>query len=45
MYNILALQQENISLLHAINKGADKPVHPHSLTSAFVIRFLPTNDT
>ena len=22
------------------NKGADQPVHPHSLISAFVIRFL-----
>ena len=24
----------------ANNKGADQPAHPHSLISAFVIRFL-----
>ena len=28
---------ENLILLHAINKGTYKPVHPHSLISAFVI--------
>ena len=27
-------------LLHANNKGADMPVHPRSLISAFIIRYL-----
>ena len=27
-------------LCHANNKGADQPVHPHSLISAFVVRCL-----
>ena len=31
---------ENLTLLHVNNKGADQPAHPHSLISAFVIRFL-----
>ena len=32
--------QENLILLHANNKGADLPVQPHSLISAFVIPCL-----
>ena len=28
--------RENLTLLHANNKGADHPAHPHSLTCAFV---------
>ena len=31
---------ENLSSGCANNKGADQPAHPHSLISAFVIRFL-----
>ena len=27
-------------MLYANNKGADQPVHPHSLISAFVVRYL-----
>ena len=30
---------ENLSLVFANNKGVNQPVHPHSLISAFVIRF------
>ena len=29
----------------ANNKGADQPAHPHSLISAFIIRFLKSNVT
>ena len=29
-----------MTLFYANNKGADQPVHPHSLISTFVIRFL-----
>ena len=31
---------ENLFMPYASNKGADQPVHPHSLISAFVIRCL-----
>ena len=37
---IWASAQENLSPGFANNKGADKPAHPHSLNSAFVIRVL-----
>ena len=37
---IWALMRENLTLLHVNNKGTDQPVHPHSLISAFDIRFL-----
>ena len=37
---IWALTQENLALRFANNKGTDKPVHPHSLISAFVIHLL-----
>ena len=36
----LALTQENLSSGFANSKGADQPVHPDRLISAFVIRFL-----
>ena len=38
-YN-LATSWENLFKLYANNKGADQPVHPHSLMSAFVVRCL-----
>ena len=31
---------ENSTLLHMNSKGTDRPVHLHSLVSAFVIRIL-----
>ena len=31
-----ASMQENLTLLHGNNKGADQPAHSHSLISAFV---------
>ena len=34
---------ENKTLLYDNNKGADQPGHPHSLTSAFVIRSMEIN--
>ena len=34
---IWAFWRENLILMHANNKGADQPVHPHSLISTFVI--------
>ena len=33
-------QLRNLFYPYANNKGADQPVHPHSLISAFVFRFL-----
>ena len=41
IYN-LASTCENLTLnlLYANNKGADQPVHPHSLFSTFAIRSL-----
>ena len=38
--NILSLMRENLSSGFANNTGADQPVHPRSLISAFVIRLL-----
>ena len=35
-----ASMQETLILLLANNEGADQPAHPHSLISAFVIRYL-----
>ena len=32
--------RENLFLSYANNEGADQPVHPRSLISAFVIRFI-----
>ena len=32
--------QENFTLLHANNMGADQPAHPPSPISAIVVRFL-----
>ena len=37
---VRASSQENLTLLHANNKGADQPTHLRSLVSAFVVRFL-----
>ena len=37
---IWASSQENQSSGFVNNTGADKPVHPHSLISAFVIHFF-----
>ena len=34
---ICASMQENLTLLHVKNKGADQPAHPCNLVSAFVI--------
>ena len=39
MTHIWASSQENLSWGFANNKGADQPVHPHRLISAFVIQF------
>ena len=36
--NDFGATQENLTLLHANNKGTDQPVHQCSLISAFVIR-------
>ena len=38
----LAVTQENLSLVHANNKGPDQPAHLRSLISAYVIRFPPS---
>ena len=35
---------ENLSLLHANNKGADQPAHQRSLISTFVIESLPAKN-
>ena len=35
-----ATMKKNLTLLHRNNKGTDKPVHPHSLISAFIILLL-----
>ena len=35
-----ALSQENLTLLHMINKGANQPTHLRSLISAFVFHLL-----
>ena len=35
--------RENLTMVHANNKGADQPAHPCSLISAFVIRYLKDN--
>ena len=37
---IWASTYDNLILFYANNKGADQPVHLHSLISAFVIRYL-----
>ena len=37
--------QETLALLLANNKGADQSAHPHSLISAFVIRYLKSKVT
>ena len=37
---IWAMSWENLFMPYANNKGADQPVHPHSLISAFVVRCL-----
>ena len=42
-YYIWALMPENLSSEFANNKGADQTAHPHSLISAFVIRYLESN--
>ena len=36
----MASTRENLSSGFANNKGADQPVHPHSLLGSFVIRLL-----
>ena len=38
-----ASTQENLSSGFANNKGADQPMHLHSLISAFVIRLLESS--
>ena len=38
--NMWALTRENLTLVISNSTGADKPVHPRSLISAFVIHFL-----
>ena len=38
--NIIASAREILTLLQAINKDAEQPVHPRSLVSTFDIRFL-----
>ena len=37
---IWAMSWENLFYAYANNKGADQPVHPHSLISTFVVRCL-----
>ena len=39
-WNIWALSRENPTLLYENNKSADLPVHPRSLISAFIVRFM-----
>ena len=41
--NKWASAPENLAPGFANNKNADQPVHPHSLVSAFVIRFLESS--
>ena len=38
--NIWDSMREKLTLMHATNKGADQPVHPHSLLSTFVIHSM-----
>ena len=40
-----ASMRENLTLLHATNKGADKPVHMRRLIHAFVVRCLESTLT
>ena len=37
---VCASMQENLTLLHVKNKGADQPAHLRSLISTFVIRYI-----
>ena len=39
-YDKWAMSWENLFMPYANNKGADQPVHLHSLISAFVVRCL-----
>ena len=42
-YDILkkwAISRENLFMPYVNNKGADQPVHPRSLISTFVVRWL-----
>ena len=38
---IWAISSENLFMLYANNKGADKPAHLHNLISAFVVHIIP----
>ena len=40
VHNNWAYTRENLSSVFANNTGADQPVHPHSLISAFDIHLL-----
>ena len=44
-YNLRAWYQMGLSLLHANNIGADQPVHPRSMISAFVILYLESTSS
>ena len=45
-FNIIwGSMRETLALLLANNKGRDQPAHPHSLISAFVIRYLKNKVT
>ena len=37
---VWALSQENLTLVHGNNKGADQPAHPRSLVSPYAVPFL-----
>ena len=39
-FTLGTVPQENLTLLHANTRGADQPLHQHSLISAFGIRSL-----
>ena len=42
---IWASTQETVALLLADNEGTDQPAHPHSLSSAFAIRYIKSKVT
>ena len=42
--DVVASSRENLSLLHANNKGIDQPPYPRSLISAFVILYLENTE-
>ena len=39
-YHVSHITRKPVYAIHANNKGADQPAHPHSLISAFIVRCL-----